>query len=310
MRKLIFTAILVGVLWAPSLAPASMRSGAMMFVADQHSAAGTAVALPLRPNSVRFAVIGDSGTGNEAQYTLASEMVKVQQATDFGFVVMTGDNLYGGHSPNDYEKKFEIPYKPLLDKGVQFYASLGNHDNPNEISYAPFNMNGKRYYSFTKGNAEFFVLDSNYMDPGQLSWLKDELQKSNAEWKIAYFHHPLYSSGKRHGSDTDLRAVLEPMFIKYKINLVLSGHDHVYERITPQNNITYFVIGNSGQLRSNGISKDAQEAAGFDTDRCFLVMEITGNDLYFQAISRTGQVVDSGMLNRQPQMASKGATTR
>lgn len=311
MRKLIFSAILVGVFCAPSLAPASMKPGAipgLSLLADQHNGVATSVALPLRPNSVRFAVIGDSGTGDEAQYTLANEMVKVQQATDFGFVVMVGDNLYSGHSPHDYEKKFDIPYKPLLDKGVQFYASLGNHDNPNEISYAPFNMNGKRYYTFTKGNAEFFVLDSNYMDPGQLSWLKDELQKSNAEWKIAYFHHPLYSSGKRHGSDTDLRAVLEPMFIKYKVNLVLSGHDHVYERIKPQNNIAYFVMGSSGKLRSNGISKDAEEAVGFDKDRCFLVMEITGNDLYFQAISRTGQVVDSGMLNRQPQTAA--ANTR
>jgi hypothetical protein len=307
MQRLIFIVTLIGVLCAPlpALAPVGfVTTTETMFPADQSKAAGTTVALPLRPNSVRFAVIGDSGTGNEAQYTLANEMVKVQQATDFGFVVMVGDNLYGGHSPSDYEKKFEIPYKPLLDKGVQFYASLGNHDNPNEISYAPFNMNGKRYYTFTKGSAEFFVLDSNYMDPGQLNWLRDELQKSNSEWKIAYFHHPLYSSGKRHGSDTDLRAVLEPMFIKYKVNLVLSGHDHIYERITPQNNIAYFVMGSSGQLRSNGIAKDAQEAAGFDTDRCFIVMEIAGNDLYFQAISRTGQVVDSGTVKRQPDAAT------
>lgn len=309
MQRLIFTAILIGVFCAPLPALAPMGVGTTpetMFLADQHNGVRATVALPLRPNSVRFAVIGDSGTGDEAQYTLANEMVKVQQATDFGFVVMVGDNLYGGHSPSDYEKKFEVPYKLLLNKGVQFYASLGNHDNPNEVSYTPFNMNGKRYYSFTKGNAEFFVLDSNYMDPGQLSWLKDELQKSNAEWRIAYFHHPLYSSGKKHGSDTDLRAVLEPMFIKYKVNLVLSGHDHIYERITPQNNIAYFVMGSSGKLRSNGIAKDAQEAVGFDSDRCFLVMEITGNDLYFEAISRTGQVVDSGTVKRQPDTATAG----
>jgi predicted phosphodiesterase len=307
MRRLIFTAILIGVLGAPLSAVGPMTFGAapeMIFLAGQHNASGSTVALPLKPNSVRFAVIGDSGTGSAAQYDVAKEMLTIHQATDFGFVIMLGDNLYGGHSASDYEKKFELPYKPLLDEGVQFYASLGNHDNANEISYAPFNMNGKRYYTFNKGNAEFFVLDSNYMDPAQLNWLKDELQKSTSEWKIAYFHHPLYSSGKRHGSDTDLRSVLEPLFKKYQVNVVLSGHDHVYERITPQDNILYFVLGNSGQLRSGGLAKDAEEAAGYDTDRCFMVMEIAGNELYFQTISRTGQLVDSGIVKRQPGTAA------
>lgn len=310
MRRLIFTAILIGVLGAglpASLPLTSHAASGMMLVAEQQSARESTVALPLKSNSVRFAVIGDSGTGSEAQYDVGREMLKVHQATDFGFVIMLGDNLYGGHSPKDYEKKFELPYKPLLDEGVQFYASLGNHDNPNEISYAPFNMNGKRYYTFSKGNAEFFVLDSNYMDPSQLSWLGDALQKSRSEWKIAYFHHPLYSSGKRHGSDTDLRAVLEPLFKKYKVNVVLSGHDHVYERVTPQDNIVYFVLGNSGQLRSGGLAKDSKEAAGYDTDRCFMVMEIAGSELYFQVISRTGQVVDSGAVKYAETIAGSSA---
>ncbi|HSM86363.1 MAG TPA: metallophosphoesterase, partial [Candidatus Limnocylindrales bacterium] len=196
------------------------------------------------------------------------------------------------------------PYKPLLDEGVRFYASLGNHDNTNEISYAPFNMNGRRYYTFVKENTEFFVLDSNYMDATQLNWLRDELQKSTSEWKIAYFHHPIYSSGKRHGSDTDLRAVLEPLFQKYKVNVVLSGHDHVYERIAPQDNIVYFVLGNSGQLRSGGLRKDPMEAAGLDTERSFIVVEIAGNKLYFETISPTGRVVDSGTISHQPAPAS------
>jgi predicted phosphodiesterase len=307
MRRIIFTALLLGagVGLPASLSVTCQAASEIMFpTASQQSAGPTTVALPLKPNSVRFAVIGDSGTGTPAQYELGQEMQKVHQASDFAFVIMLGDNLYGGHSASDYENKFERPYKPLLDEGVLFYASLGNHDNSNEISYAHFNMNGKRYYTFIKGNAQFFVLDSNYMDATQLAWLGDELQKSTSEWKIAYFHHPLYSSGKRHGSDTDLRAVLEPLFKKHKVNIVLSGHDHVYERITPSDSIVYFVLGNSGQLRSGGLEKSSEEKAGYDTDRCFMIVEIAGSELYFQAISRTGQIVDSGLVKQQTATAT------
>lgn len=303
MRNLIFTALLIGVAGTTlptSLPVTSVAATEMMrSPAQQDAGASSKVTLPLKPNSLRFAVIGDSGTGSEGQYDVAREMLRVHEATDFGFVIMLGDNLYHGHSPADYEKKFELPYKPLLDDGVRFYASLGNHDNTNETSYAPFNMNGRRYYTFVKENTEFFVLDSNYMDATQLNWLRDELQKSTSEWKIAYFHHPIYSSGKRHGSDTDLRAVLEPLFQKYKVNVVLSGHDHVYERIAPQDNIVYFVLGNSGQLRSGGLRKDPMEAAGLDTERSFIVVEIAGNKLYFETISPTGRVVDSGTISHQ-----------
>lgn len=257
------------------------------------------VNFPLQPNSVRFGVIGDSGTGSSAQYEIGREMETIHQATNFDFVIMLGDNLYGGHSTGDFADKFERPYKPLLDSGVKFYASLGNHDNTNETSYAPFNMGGQRYYTYSKGNVQFFVLDSNYMSAQQLTWLQEELQKSTAAWKIAYFHHPLYSDGKRHGSDTDLRRVLEPIFKTYGVNVVLAGHDHVYERITPQDGIIYFVLGNSGQLRSGGLDKATEEASGFDRDRCFMVMEVVGDQLYFKAITRTGQTVDSGILKHQ-----------
>lgn len=93
------------------------------------------------------------------------------------------------------KRNFEDPYKPLLDAGVKFYASLGNHDRPSERYYKLFNMGGKRYYDFTKGNIEFFALDSNYMDPPQFEWLQTELASSGSVWKICFFHHPLFSAG-------------------------------------------------------------------------------------------------------------------
>ena len=133
--------------------------------------------LPLKNNSVRFAAIGDMGTGEAPQLETADRMNTERKNFPFDFVIMLGDNIYGGSSPKDFEKKFERPYKPLLDGGVKFYASLGNHDNPNERFYKPYNMNGSNYYSFKKGNVHFFALDSNYMDAKQLSWLQKELQE-------------------------------------------------------------------------------------------------------------------------------------
>lgn len=263
--------------------------------------AQTGLTLPLKPNSVRFAVIGDNGSADSSEYQVGEQMQKAQQISKFGFVIMLGDNLYGGSSARDYESRFERPYKPLLDAGVLFYASLGNHDDQSEISYTPFHMGGNRYYTYIEGNTEFFVLDSNYLDGTQLDWLQKELQKSKAVWKVAYFHHPLYSSGKTHGSDKDVRVVLEPVFEKYRVNVVFSGHDHVYERIFPQNGILYFVMGSSGKLRNGDLKRDWLNAAGFDSDRSFMLVEIAGDELYFQTISRTGKTVDSGTFKKQPE---------
>jgi hypothetical protein len=99
-------------------------------LAPQATASKLDIRIPLQDKSVRFAVIGDSGTGDRAQYEVAQRMEAYRQATKFDFVIMLGDNIYGSHSPKDFVKKFEQPYKPLLDAGVKFCASLGNHDDP------------------------------------------------------------------------------------------------------------------------------------------------------------------------------------
>ncbi len=268
----------------------------------------TADDLPLKPQSVRFAVIGDMGTGGKEQYEVAAQMELYRARTGFDFVLMLGDNIYGGKSSADMKKKFEDPYKALLDGGVKFYASLGNHDNPNERFYKPFNMGEKRYYSFKKGNAEFFALDSSYMDPQQVDWLNKALKDSSAPWKICYFHHPLYSDGKFHGPDTDLRARLEPIFQANGVRVVLSGHEHLYERLKPHGGIYYFVLGNSGELRPHNLRPSSDTAKGFDTDRDFMLMEIAGDQLYFQTISRTGETIDSGTIDRVGQEGILRAT--
>jgi hypothetical protein len=255
--------------------------------------------LPLKPGSVRFAVIGDSGTGKSEQYEVGQEMAQYHAVFPFDFVTMLGDNIYGSKSAADFKRKFEDPYKSLLDNGVKFYASLGNHDDPNERFYKPFNMDGHRYYSFKKGNATFFALDSNYMDPDQITWLAEQLSESTSAWKICYFHHPFYTHARFHGADVDLRTKIEPLFIKAGVNVVLAGHQHVYERIKPQNGIYYLVLGNAGELRYHDLRPSPDTIKGFDTDRDFMLMEIAGDELYFQTISRTGETVDAGVLTKQ-----------
>ena len=146
----------------------------------------------------------------------------------------------------------------------------------------------------------FFFLESTYPVPEQIKWVENELKASSSDWKIAVFHHPLYSSGDRHGSDLRLREVLEPLFLKYNVSVVLTGHDHFYERVKPQKGIQYFVVGSGGQLRAGNIDRrSGLTARGFDTDLAFMAAEIVGDEMYFNAISRTGQIVDSGVLTRR-----------
>jgi predicted MPP superfamily phosphohydrolase len=261
-----------------------------------------AVPLPNKPDTLHFAVIGDNGNASREQYETGQQLATAYGRFQFPFVVMLGDNLYGSERPQDFAEKFESPYKALLDKGVKFYACLGNHDSREQRYYKPFNMDGKLYYSFKapREDVRFFVLESTYMDQDQLKWTESELAKSGEKWKIAYFHHPLYSSGQTHGSTLKLREVIEPLLIKYNVSLVLSGHDHIYERIKPQNGILYFVEGSSGQLRDGDLRKGSPlTAVGFDTDQTFMLAEIDGDTLTFNAISRKGTVVDSGTWMRR-----------
>ena len=109
--------------------------------------AAETLTLPNSEHSVKFAVIGDSGRGNEAQKAVAEQMVRYRSRFAFPFTLMVGDNIYEGPAgPEDYRLKFEEPYRVLLDEGVQFFAALGNHDDPKEVNYERFNMRGKRYY--------------------------------------------------------------------------------------------------------------------------------------------------------------------
>ena len=278
-RRHFFTSAVVALLWV--------------------SVAAQDLKLPNAADSLKFAAIGDNGDGGRAQYEVGAQMARYHAAFEYELVIMLGDNMYGRQRPQDFVRKFERPYKPLLDAGVKFYASLGNHDEPTNRFYELWNMGGERYYTYRRKNVRFFALDTNYMDPDQLKWLEDELDGGGDDWKIVYFHHPLYSSGERHGSQVELRESLEPLFIRYGVDVVFSGHDHIYERIRPQNGIHYFVSGAGGKLRRGNIGPSTLTAAGYDRDRSFMLIEVEGDRLHFQAVSRSGQVVDAGAIPKR-----------
>ncbi|HEX5081233.1 MAG TPA: metallophosphoesterase [Blastocatellia bacterium] len=265
------------------------------------------------PDNIRFAVIGDTGTGESNQFEVAQSMIKVYQQEPFGFVLMLGDNIYGSINSRAFQERFEQPYRNLITHGVKFRAVLGNHDkggSEKETGYERFNMIGRRFYTFTSGSgtkgeplAQFFGLDSSRMDEDQLAWLEKELAASNAIWKIPFFHHPIYSSGRKHGSDMKLRRALEPLFTRYGVRVALSGHDHIYERIKPQEGIIYFVSGSGGQLRKGDIKRnDPIFAAGNDQVCHFMLFDIKEDEARFRAIDINGAVIDQGVISAKPEV--------
>jgi predicted phosphodiesterase len=254
--------------------------------------------------SFQFVVIGDVGTGEPGQYAVARAMEQYWQSTPFPVVLLAGDNIYENGEIQRIEAVFERPYADLLQKGVKFYATLGNHDfranqGEDEIAYPGYNMAG-RYYSFTHQSAQFFVLDTNqaYLSDNlretpwnaQVQWLRKALRNSNAPWKVVFAHHPIYSSGM-HGSDRELERALSPLMAEYGVQLYINGHDHNYERTEPINGTTYITSGNGAKLRSVGRSNwtaYASSQLGFtafevQTDRIVIKAFDTNNDVYDEA---------------------------
>jgi hypothetical protein len=293
---------------APTPQSAPQRPTAVVEAVPFRTLAADTLTLPNLEHSVKFAVIGDSGRGNDAQRQVADEMARYHTRFAFPFTLMVGDNLYEGPAtPEDYRRKFEQPYKALLDEGVQFFAALGNHDDPREIHYERFNMRGRRFYRFSPpGNllarittpVAFFALDSTYLDREQLAWLDSELATSGADWKIVFLHHPMYTSGRYRASAFVTRSTLESIFVRHGVNVVFSGHEHIYQRTTLQQGIQYFISGGAGSLRVGDGRPAPYIARTFSADYHFMLVEIEGEVLHFQAIARNGDTIDAGRLRR------------
>jgi 3',5'-cyclic AMP phosphodiesterase CpdA len=234
--------------------------------------------------------------------------------------VDAGDNIYEGPATaRDYRLKFESPYGALLAEGVSFRAVLGNHDDPNQRFYGPFGMGGERYYTFelpegvlsaVRPRARFFALDSTRLDLTQRRWLARELARSDGAWKICLMHHPLYTSGRYHRYARIYRWALESLFVANGVDVVFSGHEHLYERSTLQRGVQYFISSAGGALRAGDARPVPHVARTFDDDYHFMLVEITAKRLYFQAISRLGKTVDAGVIERAADPAPPIDATR
>jgi calcineurin-like phosphoesterase family protein len=263
----------------------------------QPPGASSPLPMPQIRGGTIFGIVGDSGSGDQAQQAVAQAMLTYfTTARRFPFVIMLGDNLYD----DDYTNEFLVPYKPLLDRGVKFYAALGNHDRDLEIHFKPFNMGDKDRYAFDEGNARFAVLNSNHpADPEQIKWLDSVYDDAAAKWRIAFFHHPLYSSGQHAAEGRDvIRPALEPALVRNKVNVVFTGHEHLYERIQPQKGIQHFVSGGGGRYLYNYRPSDF-DVVGL-SEHHFMVAEIAGDRLLFEAITHAQKVIDCGILYRTP----------
>jgi hypothetical protein len=266
------------------------------------------LALPAARQSFKFAVIGDSGRGWAPQHDVAQQMARYREQFPFELVLMLGDNIYEGPAtPRDYREKFEQPYRALLEGGVRFQAVLGNHDDPAQRYYEPFHMSGKRYYTFEPPGpalsrvvdaVRVFAIDSTNLDGEQMAWLERELDRSRARWKVCMLHHPLYTCGRYTNSAYVLRWRLETLLVTHGVDVVFSGHEHFYQRSTPQQGIVHFISGAAGSLRQGDARADAAVARAYDRDYHFMLGEIVGPALHFQAITRTGRTIDAGVIRQ------------
>jgi len=285
----------VAVDYLPNALPELPPVGVPTVAPTTSTAAMPPLPMPAERGAIVFALIGDSGSGDLPQEQVAQAMLSYfSTARRFPFVLMLGDNLYD----DDYTGEFLTPYKALLDRGVTFYAAIGNHDRDQEIHFKPFNMKDRDYYSFDIGNIRFVALNSNHpRDPVQLKWFDNVFADAGTKWRIVFFHHPLYSSGQHAAESRDvIRPALESALVKNRVNVVFSGHEHLYERVAPQQNIHYFVSGGGGRNLYGVHRSDFDEVAV--SQHHFMVVEINGDRLLFEAITPQQKLLDCGVIFR------------
>lgn len=199
-------------------------------------------------STLRFAVIGDFGTGTIEQQQIADRMCSWRQTKPYDLVITTGDNVYDRGERSRFDEAFFTPYKCLHDAGVQFRSSLGNHDiltnnGRPELNEPLFGFRGRNYVVRERG-VRFVIADSNQLN---MEWLRRETRaEAGDRWTIVVFHHPVYSSGTEHGSTPGFRPKLPRLFRRRGVDLVLNGHDHVYFVSKELRGIRYVVTGGGG----------------------------------------------------------------
>jgi hypothetical protein len=209
-----------------------------------------------------FGVIGDFGIGSPAA---RANLRRLSADPAVDLAITTGDNAQVYGTEDEYRRFVLGPLRELIAT-KPFWPSVGNHDYYNLQNYLRFFAlpNGGLHYSFTYGGVLFLALDSNRFDRRQRSWLRAELRKSTARCKVAYFHHPLWSSGRGYRSHTRhlRRARFIPILERGGVDLVLNGHVQNYERSKPlrsgrrsRRGLVYIVTGGGGASLNGFVTK-------------------------------------------------------
>jgi 3',5'-cyclic AMP phosphodiesterase CpdA len=249
------------------------------------------------PPLVRLAVAGDVGTGGSSEYATAAAMDRAERSRQFDALVLLGDNVYPSGDPARLDATVLRPFRAVLDGDTQLFAALGNHDvktGDGDGQVAALGM-PDRWYARHLGSVLVVVLDSTRGDdPAQRAWLEETLANATEPWKIIAMHHPPYSAGW-HGSNETVRDAFSPLFERYGVQLVLSGHDHDYQRSKPVNGVTYVVSGGAATLRETG---SAQFTAASRSTYHFVDVAARDDRLEVRAIQQDGRVFDAVTLAR------------
>ncbi len=254
--------------------------------------------LPTSTAPVRFMAFGDSGSGTADQMALRDQMFDVP----YDLIVHTGDIAYESGTIAQFEDNVFAVYNELF-KSVAFFPASGNHEYET-LGAAPFREvfalpgdSGERWYSYDWGRVHFVALDTEADYETQIAWLDRDLAANQLPWTIIYMHRPPYSSGE-HGSDLRLRKLLAPVAERHDVQLVLSGHDHSFERTKPQAGVTYVVTGGGGRgTRDVGTS---DFTAFSEAVIHFVYVEVGLDELVLHAIDATGIEFDSVVVPRTP----------
>lgn len=266
------------------------------------SASADALIKPVEgPPLLRFVSVADTGTGAAGQYAVAAAMTRYHQLNPYDLVILAGDNIYNNGEMEKIGAVFEKPYQGLLQQGVKFQACLGNHDvrtdnGDDQVRYPGFNMAG-RYYTFRRGDVQFFALDTNHNADwkAQLPWLEQELSGSNAPWKVVFGHHQIYSSGV-YGLNQPFIKTLTPLFQKYRVQVYINGHEHNYERTRPIDGTTYVICGGGAGTRPVGRSQWTATSA---ERLSFAAYEVYRDRILISGIDTKNQVFDKGIIPLQ-----------
>jgi hypothetical protein len=257
--------------------------------------------------AIRFAVLGDNGSGGRTQMAVARQMALSYRDAPYGLVLLAGDISYYGSIDDRWEEVFAEPYRALIDAGVNWELAIGNHEIDEKKSpyavqeiQAQLRRFGKpgTYYRVRHGPLDLFVLDTSIpLKTGeggaeQLAWLETELSGSDAAWKVALLHHPAFSSGE-HGSEMRVREAVQPLFAEHGVDVAFTGHDHHYERTEPQDGVVWIVSGAGCKLSRVGRSDFTAHA---ESTLQFMLADVVGETMELRSITTDGTVIDQATL--------------